>query len=346
MSKENTIDFQGRVKTFNTPKARFRPSENRISAIPRYAASWKQLCYEILLEIMAHRAAERDDKTFGWMAMRDLIMHEYDDHSARTKIDGRSRLLTAGDLHGWERNQSIGDAKFRYIDDYIFSTAPNRDLLQGIRNVRQRAERQSMSVFSRIYQRRRVKPEVVERVSSIGTYLHSSEIRDSWLRYIVFRLDFMQENIAKVTCAYCAFDITKQNRGNLDNILFYEAYLIPMPEHGGNIRTGPFGPAPDGVQCVLKLFRPEYQGHPANGYAETRLSLKVSKLPASGADIRSITVREPNTLLAPFGFPICGDRRYAPKPDMELEELRLRESPELSDFLAEIFRTGYKGYLF
>lgn len=339
MSKGNTIDFRAFVE--NHPKSDLEKAD--VETGRSYSPEWKSTCLRVLEIFREQQRSKLNRKKFGWQATRDAIMEDFDAKSGR-KLAGRNQDLTNNHMKDWARHYTIRDSAFRYIDRFVrkMELGPAYD---GVREALiGQNDRRHAEVISEIYQRRRMKEGFVEYLESVsGEFLYSEPLAKVGYQHIVIRFVSEMSGVLKIHVAYCDFDIHKPDFRNIHAALFYEGFLIPVPTRSVDSLEETGLPArTDSWLCWVKLHRPQYRGSLRNGSADGYIDYGVLELSSPPGSLVHIHLRRPNTLVWPTGeiMPLGRDE------EENLDKVKLNNNQKNNDFLAEIFKLGYKGYLF
>lgn len=317
MSEEDPIDFQRFVETHRKRSGKSKLLPPDIS----YPPKWKSFCYDVLIAFKKAEKKRLGRKKFGWQAVRDAIMADFDDTAGR-KIVGRDTRLTRDHLEDWKRHKKISDTAFRFVCRFVHKI--DKPYIQELitDDVRRSYYERHAYTFSEVYQNRELdgSEEEFQEVVSNG-FLYSAPLTKPWFKHMVIRIDYPLGSIAKITFAYCPFDLTKENPADYHRSsgIFYDGFLVPLPDFK-IVEEPPSGEfnihARNTLKyytCLLMLFRPEHQGGPMYGYVVGSLSFQFSRWMVPRLTAIRTEVLKHNTLFEPFGFDQGFDERYRQK---------------------------------
>ncbi|SDE90378.1 hypothetical protein SAMN05421538_11439 [Paracoccus isoporae] len=343
MSDGNTISFAAYAKAFGVRNAaRDKEKRHRVT----YPNAWQDLCREIMIAHKEETRIQLEYKRLGWQAIRDLVMQDYDQPNERAEV-GRDKRLNRQDLEAWANGTYLNDDKFGFIDRYINGLRLDEEPHNELINAKQKYTIAQAAMISRMYQRRRLKSGMIDYLQEVtGEFLYTDEIDGSPYKHIVLRFEIASCNVIKISAAYCRFDITKQNPGEMANAVFYEGFLIPVPADNSESAKEPglWGIRSDSWFCWLKLYRPEFQGSMIDGCADGRLEYLFIQPPESDFVHITINAKLPNSIFSPAGEHSLGNQSL--RQAEENKSIIFQHDQKNRDFLARIFNECYKGYLF
>lgn len=348
MSEENTVDFEKRVRSSNLRSTGLRRRAPKLAFSRTYSSEWKSVCLKILEEYRNRKAKSLGRKVYGWQAVRDDIMWTYDDHDAGTKTRGRSDdLLSVGDMNSYARTGSLGQDKFRFVDEFIRGLNPSRDLRLSIQDAKQRADAQKLASFQDIYQRRQINADFIDGFQTLlGRYIYSEQIGQSFSYPQIFaRIDFSYLTSIKLTWVYSKVEFGTEVI-SADQLIFFDGFLVPLPDIAGEYDSGIKGINIDGFDCILKLFRPQFRGHPELGHADVKLRCFVSRPNHEGSVHLSIHVAGSNQPLTPLGINLGASSRMKHVRNERDGTFEMYCDHQYDEKIEDIFRKWYKGDVF
>lgn len=344
MSSGNTISFAAFVEKHRKSKP------HKMPPLRGYAPAWKGACLKILKVYKDVEKERLGRAKFGWMAVRDAIMQDFDAASGR-KLAARDTSLTRNHLEDWARHGNIPDSAFRFVDRFVRKLAITKDYEEVFEKAKAIHDQQIALAFSDVYQRRRIKEGMMDYLLEVsGRFLYTPPIGDSFYKHIIIRVDDAVEGVIKITLAYCKINMFgKAIDLEHNDLLFYEGYIFPVP----TITDKP-EPIWEGIKseswiCWVKLFQPQFKGSLVNGCADGKIEFRfLSAMPRQS--FVTINIHQPTTILSPATTLDSADQRYHAIDEQGMQKqparVTLNNDQKYNENFEDIFQQCYKGYLF
>jgi len=234
--------------------------------------SWREACLEVLRLRRLELKEEQPSKGLSWQGIRDEIMRDFDQYDGERKAWEDTRLRRQ-DLANFDKGMRVRADKFSFIDLYVrqLDVAGMSDNIRMV--LRHRAADRNLKMLASIYAAKSLeRKKTALLLSQLSGNLYS-QLPEGLYKSLIIKPDYVSEHGASFILGYCRKPLQGLQYGDARAIDFYQAYLVPIsfespseemfdnavstvPIKGGRLR------------CVLKAFRPEYQGLSSYGYAE------------------------------------------------------------------------------
>ena len=230
----------------------------------KYSDEWKIACLEFLRAKREKVRLEIGHKRLGWDVVRNWIMKPYDQAIAPQTSD----QLNASTLEAWHSrgNASITDEKFRFVDEYIRRLAVTGDDNFIVEMTRRERFLQIAKNLFRVY---------CPKFSEDGGNVKDSELPD-WARTsgkwdlsgghgcMLIKFIGSFHGAIHMICALTPTFNLEETLPDVRDVLFFEGVAVPVtPEILQEDLDGHVM-----VHYLVKLFRDEFSGLSALGYAD------------------------------------------------------------------------------